>query len=635
MKSAVVLTVTLATLVLALAFWAFIPSGALAAVPKLINFQGILKDGSGNPVANASYPVIFTIYDTPAGGSVQWAETTSVTTSSGLFSVLLGSTNPVPDTAFKGSERWLGIAVSPDAEMPQRQQLVSVGYAYRVNSVDSASGGTITSKVSIGPGQINTGTDAFVAGANNRARGAYSTVSGGGGATPFDSNAALGDNSTIGGGMRNTASGLFATVGGGRLNSAGGNNATVGGGTRDTASNESATVSGGQFNTASGVRSTVGGGGNNNANGFAATVGGGQVNTASGGDATVGGGGSNTASGIAATVGGGGSNTASNIFATVGGGEFSTASGFRATVGGGQLNTASGNVATVGGGSTNGATGFAATVGGGTFDTASGTYATVPGGLENVAFGTASFAAGARAKAIHSGCFVWSEGTPFSSTAVNQFLINAPGGVGIGTNGPATTLHVANSTSPAGITLGVSAAACGFTALLTSLSTVSGGYASLQAIKSSGTTFGDLILNGSGGNVGIGTTAPAALLHVNGTAGNGTGVWSNLSDRRLKRDIEPIQNALETVNQLQPVSFCWKDAKKNAEFGRVRGLIAQDVEKVIPEWVKIDPDGYKRLEPIGVDALLIEAIKEQQKQIEELKEKIARLEKTKTQARVE
>lgn len=123
------------------------------------------------------------------------------------------------------------------------------------------------------------------------------------------------------------------------------------------------------------------------------------------------------------------------------------------------------------------------------------------------------------------------------------------------------------------------------------------------------------------GNVGIGTATPAALLHVNGTAGNNTGVWSNVSDRRLKKDIEPIQNALGTVEQLQPVSFRWKDAQKDAQFGRVRGLIAQDVEEVIPEWVTIDPDGYRRLEPIGIDALLIEAIKEQQKMISELKKK--------------
>ncbi|MCI0595962.1 MAG: hypothetical protein L0Z48_05400, partial [candidate division Zixibacteria bacterium] len=101
-----------------------------AAVPQLINFQGVLKDGSGNLVADGSYSVIFTIYDAPAGGSVQWAETTSVTTSSGLFTVLLGSTNPVPDSAFNNPNRYLGVKVGADPEMTPRQQLVSVGYAY-------------------------------------------------------------------------------------------------------------------------------------------------------------------------------------------------------------------------------------------------------------------------------------------------------------------------------------------------------------------------------------------------------------------------------------------------------------------------------------------------------------------------
>ncbi|MGH8003413.1 MAG: hypothetical protein ACRECJ_01650, partial [Limisphaerales bacterium] len=53
---------------------------ALGTVPKLINFQGILKDGSGNPVADGSYSVTFRIYEVPAGGTLLWAGTTSVTT---------------------------------------------------------------------------------------------------------------------------------------------------------------------------------------------------------------------------------------------------------------------------------------------------------------------------------------------------------------------------------------------------------------------------------------------------------------------------------------------------------------------------------------------------------------------------
>lgn len=56
----------------------------------------------------------------------------------------------------------------------------------------------------------------------------------------------------------------------------------------------------------------------------------------------------------------------------------------------------------------------------------------------------------------------------------------------------------------------------------------------------------------------------------------------------------------------------------NARFGRVRGFIAQDVERVIPEWVKIQSNGYKQIETIGMDALLVEAVKEQQKLIEEM-----------------
>ncbi|HEU4437473.1 MAG TPA: hypothetical protein VFR89_08410, partial [candidate division Zixibacteria bacterium] len=144
------------TLFFGAALLVLLASIAIATVPKLINFQGILRDGSGNPVADGSYSVTFTIYDAATSGNNLWTETQSVSTTSGLFAVLLGASNPVPDTAFKGSDRWLGIAVSPDGEMPTRQQLVSVGYAYRVNSVDSASGGTITSKLSIGPGHTNT-----------------------------------------------------------------------------------------------------------------------------------------------------------------------------------------------------------------------------------------------------------------------------------------------------------------------------------------------------------------------------------------------------------------------------------------------------------------------------------------------
>ena len=118
--------------------------------------------------------------------------------------------------------------------------------------------------------------------------------------------------------------------------------------------------------------------------------------------------------------------------------------------------------------------------------------------------------------------------------------------------------------------------------------------------------------------MGVGTSSPDLLLTVNGSTDNTTGVWAVFSDRRLKKEIEPLQGALATVQKLQGVTFRWKDSKKDSTYGRVRGFIAQDVEKVIPEWVKTKSNGFKQLETIGIDALLVEAIKEQQAMIEKL-----------------
>ncbi len=116
-----------------------VPSAAEGAVPQLINFQGVLKDGSGNPVADGNYSVTFTVYDAAAGGNAFWAETTSVTTTNGLFTVLLGSTNPVPDSVFHDTTRFLGVKVGADPEMTPRQQFSSVGYGYVSSQWNQAS----------------------------------------------------------------------------------------------------------------------------------------------------------------------------------------------------------------------------------------------------------------------------------------------------------------------------------------------------------------------------------------------------------------------------------------------------------------------------------------------------------------
>src|SRR6185436_19508148 len=94
-----------------------------------------------------------------------------------------------------------------------------------------------------------------------------------------------------------------------------------------------------------------------------------------------------------------------------------------------------------------------ATVGGGgnNIVLANGLYATIPGGSANTATNYA-VAAGTRAKANHTGAFVWADSTDadFPSTANNQFLVRASGGVGIGTNNPQSALHVAGTITATG-----------------------------------------------------------------------------------------------------------------------------------------------------------------------------------------
>ena len=140
------------------------------------------------------------------------------------------------------------------------------------------------------------------------------------------------------------------------------------------------------------------------------------------------------------TVGGGSSNQAGDAagsvndqqWATVSGGNGNVASGAYSTVGGGgnNPNIASGARATVGGGGGNFAGGSSATVGGGGGNQAFGNGATVPGGNVNNAFGDLSLAAGFRAKANHTGSFVWadSNNVDFTSTAADQFSVRTTGG---------------------------------------------------------------------------------------------------------------------------------------------------------------------------------------------------------------
>ena len=83
-----------------------IATATQAAAPQLINYQGRLTDNVGNPVADGSYSVVFTIHDAAVAGTSVWTEThISVTITNGLFNVLLGTFDPLIETVFTDTIR--------------------------------------------------------------------------------------------------------------------------------------------------------------------------------------------------------------------------------------------------------------------------------------------------------------------------------------------------------------------------------------------------------------------------------------------------------------------------------------------------------------------------------------------------
>ena len=95
------------------------------------------------------------------------------------------------------------------------------------------------------------------------------------------------------------------------------------------------------------------------------------------------------------------------------------------------------------------------------------------------------------------------------------------------------------------------------------------------------------------------------------------------SDKRLKDNIEQIPNAIDKIQSIGGYSFNWNDKQDTYEVGsRDIGVIAQEVEEVLPELVTTRDNGYKAVKYEKMVALLIEGMKEQQQQINELKEQI-------------
>ena len=120
---------------------------------------------------------------------------------------------------------------------------------------------------------------------------------------------------------------------------------------------------------------------------------------------------------------------------------------------------------------------------------------------------------------------------------------------------------------------------------------------------------------------GSGQTYIGGELNVDGAI-NATGDVTAFasSDKRLKDNITPISDAINKLNQIGGYEFDWNSNSSHS--GHDVGVIAQEIEKVLPEVVAERKDGYKAVRYEKIVALLIEAIKDQQLQIEELKSKL-------------
>jgi hypothetical protein len=198
-----------------------------AQVPQMLNYQGKLTTPAGAPV-NDTLQIVFSIYADEGGATLLWTETqTAVIVEKGVFNVLLGSVNLIPDSVFDGNVRYLGVAIGGDPEMTPLKPMVSVAYAYRAGTADGGGGGWVddgavvrletsydsvgigtnsptaklevqgdvfvSGKATIGPGHTNGGVGGFVAGVENYTSGSQPVVGGG------NFNSAAGSQATVGG----------------------------------------------------------------------------------------------------------------------------------------------------------------------------------------------------------------------------------------------------------------------------------------------------------------------------------------------------------------------------------------------------------------------------------------------------
>lgn len=213
-------------------------------------------------------------------------------------------------------------------------------------------------------------------------------------------------------------------------------------------------------------------------------------------------------------------------------------------------------------------------------------------------------------------------------TVGGRFMIKENGNVGINKANPTVKLDIASSNSE--ITYSP----------LTSLGIENWGSHYISMLSNngnSGIVFGNTLSNTDGGIIYNSASAPTDPRSLNFTTAGGvtrmkilsngnawlSGSLSQSSDARLKKNILPLSNSLTSIQQINGYTYNWKD--ENRDKGQQIGVLAQELQKIYPQLVKENSNGELSVNYTGLIPVLVEGMKEQQRQIEELKLELKKL----------
>lgn len=584
---------------------------AMAAPPQTMNFQGYLKSIGGAPVTG-NRTLIFSIYTVSTGGAALWIEThTSVTVTKGQFSVVLGQgiPTPVPLTLAFDVPYWLGVKVSGEAaEMSPRQPLTSVPYAFRAKTADSVSGlaladGSVTA-AKLDTAYVKKGGDsmtgALVLPANGLTVGTNQlAVSAGkvgiGTAAPAEVLDVAGNVRVLGTG----GTGIYGQTS--AANGTGIYGYGSGYGIQGLGSSTVATSVGvdGSSTLGTGVagRSSSGVGVKGTSTGsygvYGASTNGYGVYAASTSSVALVADSTNSTGiwGISAN------NVAIDGMSTSSTGVKGRSASGKGVEAYSSTNTAMHANSTSGYGTYSYSNNSVGIVGESTNSTGIWGISRDHTAID----GFSTFSNGVTGRSD------WGYGMEASSRVNTAMYAHSLTGIGVrAESGTGTGLRGISQSPTAGIGVeGVSDSAGGYG--VRGQSTSGTGVVGWTSTGNAGWFFGNVHVDGR---------LYATRVHIT-------------SDERFKQDIHTLTNPLDTVSRLRGVSYGWRTGEypeQRFDSGRHIGLIAQEVEQVVPELVVTDDTGYKSVEYANMVGVLVEAVKELKAQNESLRARVQALE---------